>query len=138
MEERNKNIDKLKAIAKAAGADLKENPGNDDVAVSFAIAKGGRELHILFTNTEGIYLASDLSSHHLPRELYSDTAQNQFTEEQRSNEIITTVGALLNGQITYYKSPWLLNKNRGYLLLQIDGRKVKIKQSRNYFNLPIS
>jgi hypothetical protein len=104
---------------------------------SILITIGNTEplLYVLVNRVDGDYLASDLSSTYLPRELYSDTP-NAVSPKTRSEEIIQNAISLVLKKITFTTTPSIFSKHRGYIRLPIDGKITKIKQRKNYFNLP--
>lgn len=97
-----------------------------------------RNFYITFLLNQDQYLAYDISSDFLPRELYSDEIKGQFTAAQRSAEILDTVEKLLSRTLRFHPTPAFWNKGRGYIMLPIDGQVTKIRQTRNFFDLPTS
>jgi hypothetical protein len=130
-------INEIQTIFKKFGFDFNKEIFTEDKKTILGSATNGTvSFDILFLLENGKYFAYDLSSNGLPREVYSDSVRKGFTAEQRSSEIINTINRLLSKDVKFCSSPSVFNRNRGFLLLKIDGNAQKIFQKRNHFNLP--
>jgi len=136
MEADSRVADKLKELATATGSQINFETAEDNSYIDCSIIKEGIELDLLLTKFEE-YCAYDLSSPGLPREIYSDQLRPGVTASQRSEEIVNNASALMTRQQVFHPTPRFFNRNRGYILLPIDGSNTKIPLKTNYFGLPI-
>lgn len=133
-----KDLERLKKIATNFGWSCEISKHEDGSYIDFVIRKDDRDLFVIFPKHGGVYVAYDLTSSGLPREIYPDTPPDYFSDKQRSTEVIINIESILSKSLQFYKAPGLFNKNKGYITLPIDGRIQKIFQKSNYFNLPIA
>ncbi|HEX7963937.1 MAG TPA: hypothetical protein VF466_05105 [Candidatus Saccharimonadales bacterium] len=132
----NSVIDRLKKLAEETGFHLEIAPEvdgsysdatlhNDDISIDVAVPVHG-----------GVAYAYSLESPGLPRELYSDNLSKDFTEEQRSEEVLRNLEGLIKRRIKFRARPTLLGKSAGLIDLPIDGRVQVVRLKSNYFKLP--
>lgn len=108
----------------------------EEAIAFFRFSSGDKELWVNLILKDDTWFAYGLSSDGLPREIYADSLQNDFTEEQRSSEIMKTVDQLFSKSLAFHRSPSFLNKSKGYIVLNIDGKTSKALLKQNYFQLP--
>lgn len=131
-------ISEIRKIAEAYEADLKVDEHESGDYKDCILTRDGVDLYIVVTRFRDDYLAYGLESSHLPRELYADSIQGvNFTELDRNKEILENVKLILSKRLLFYPKTSLLNKNRGYIVLEIDGVKTKLSQKRNSLGLEV-
>lgn len=136
----NNNIDKLKDIAKAFGVALEERDIEDNGKITEVVLLGveSRSLCVLFITENSKLYADDISSDALPRELYPEPLPKSVTIEQRNQEILQNIAAILSKDLQFHKQQSLFNAKSGYFLMPIDGKITRIHQKSNFFNLPLA
>jgi hypothetical protein len=134
-----KIVEKFQKIADKSNAAITFSEAKDASYIDCVIECGSIDLYVgLVRGQQGDYYAHDITSSSLPREFYADSVSKNFTEEERSLEILKTIEDILDGNIEFYPSPDWSNKKRGYIILPVDGIERKLFQEQNSFKLPIS
>lgn len=104
--------------------------------IECSLKKDDIEIYVDIPLHGSTFTAYDMSSNFLPRELYNNEVQNNYTEAQRSSEILDNIELILNKKLKFYSKPNIFNKLRGYIILPIDGKQQKIFLKNNYYNFP--
>jgi hypothetical protein len=133
----NEPIKKLRQIAHEFNCQLSIEAVQDDSYVDCVLQKDDIDLDVIFPRHNGEYYAYGIESTGLPREIYLDDPKD-FTEKDRSNEILETIEKILAKKIKFHEKPGIFNKEKGYIILPIDGKETKIPQKKNYFRLPVA
>jgi hypothetical protein len=132
-------IDRMRGLAERTGLrwKLDEHPSDASFRMGH-LHGGGIELHVPFIQGDDGYVAYGLTSPGLPPDLYPDEVRNQFSVDQRSEEILATVESLITRRAHFAPRRYLGRFGRGRIQLPIDGQVRDIFVPRNYFGLPLA
>lgn len=127
-----KELKRITEIANEYSASLEVDEARDGSYVDCIINHNGLDLSVTLTRFNDNFYAYSLESTILPRDLYPDEIkQASIAPEDRSEEIINNVRLLLSRSASFTKSPSILNKNRGYITIPVDGESNKIYFKNN-------
>lgn len=129
-------ISVLKHLAGKYDCTIDINESADGVLVDVIIERDGIDLYVGIPKLEGRYVAHDITSSYLPREVYPDVADGQHALNDRTKEILSVVECILAKKIEFHRHPSLFNKERGYIAMPVNGEERRAYQKRNYFGLP--
>jgi hypothetical protein len=94
-------------------------------------------LYVVLTKFGNTYYAYGLNSDIAPSELYMDLQTDELKVlKKREEEIFKNVTLFLRKEITYHKNPSMFHKSRGYVEMQVDGKRVRVSQKSNLLKLP--
>lgn len=125
----NSVIPDIKKIAQKYSADLSVEESRDASYIDCVLQASDIDVYILATKFEEGYFAYGLESSFLPRELYPDSiTRKEFSLADRNDEILRNVELILSKRVAFFPSPSILNKKRGYIVLDVDGIKTRIYQ----------
>ena len=113
----------------------------DGSLIDASITGGNIDIDITIPRHNEQYYAYSIESSSLPREFYFNSKENGFTsneELQRSKEVLLNLQKILDKQLEFHSAPSLLNKNKGYIIMTLDGKETKVYQKYNAFGLPVS
>ena len=113
--------------------------GNDtDGFKTFHIATNANDYYVWMNDYEGEFLPTDLDVKGLYREIYGDPLDSPEAARIRAQEIIRNLEWIMDKKGVFHPVPSLFNKQRGYIEMPIDGKKIKITQKQNFFHFPVA
>jgi len=130
-------VDQLKDIAQKFRCQLELEATSDGSYIDGILTKEHIDLGVAIPKRNDTYFAYTLHSTVLPLEIYPDNISDGFTEEARSQEVLGNIENILAKKVVFHKTPKLINKEAGFIILPVDGKPTKLHQKKNYFDLPL-
>ena len=131
------SVKQLESIAQDNYASINTDYSDNGEYIDCEIVKDNIKIYVILTKFNDDYYAYNFDSDIAPSEFYLDLKSDSPTlVSRREKEIFSNITLLLNKKLRYHKKPSMLNRERGYVELNIDGKTTKIWQKRNLLGLP--
>lgn len=129
----------VESIAKEQNYKYFENLISEDPPIfDMIVANEKNELSMAVHEKDGQLFAYELTSNHLPREIYADSFRNGFDYQSRSDEVMSNFEGILTKKTRFTPNKSIFNVRRGYIKIPIHGVVRNIWLKDNYFDLPIT
>lgn len=135
----NNNFEKrLKNIASVREVELLVETDREKWFKLLRIISKDNYFYIWLKNYSGEYIPMDLEGGGLDREMYNEPFDEISKARGRGEEILNNIDSILKRKLVFHAAPGIFNKERGYILLTIDGKETKIMQKKNFFELSMA
>lgn len=136
-DENKGNLEKIKKLAHDAGVEIEYEIDSDNFWFINITIKALSDIWVWMNRAEpgGKLYCADLSFVGTRREAYSDDSEAALS--RTNDEILETIQGILRKKTEFHPQPSPFNKYKGYILTTINGRRERVKQQRNVFNLPV-
>jgi hypothetical protein len=130
-------INKLEYLADQMGADISTSSPDDKYYYDVTIQLNDIEYYLIVLLHDDKYYISDLGCNKFAHLVYPEVITNGYTPEQRDDEIMSNLRKLIKKELKFNKKPNLLNKHRGFIILDVDGKSKKIFMKGNELGLSV-